>query len=305
VAFVGEGRLASASFDGTVKVVDLDTHAVVRSFRHPGEVWDVAANPAAPDLVLSGSRDGTVSICSTTTGEVLTLHRHQGGPAVVACSPDGRLFASTADQQSQPAEVKLWEAATRREVRTLRGPTKRISKLAFSPGGDRLAAASWDKTVWVWDVERGERLWDRPLPGVGFSVAFSPDGRLLAVGGTGKQDGPQVTVWDAATGQEQFTLSPQHTHGAAGVAFSHNGERLATGGAFDTDATVKLWDVKSGREILTLTGGGFGLTFSPKGSRLASAAGDAVRIWDGRELPKSVRAPEPPASQTAGETPHH
>src|SRR5260370_34626192 len=108
----------------------------------------------------------------------------------------------------------------------------------FSPDGKRLATASWDKTVKVWDAETGKEVFaplghgDRVL-----SVAFSPDGKLLATASYGHT----VKVWDATTGKELLTLRG-HTTNVASVAFSPDGKLLAWGAGYRGHGEIKTWD---------------------------------------------------------------
>jgi len=108
------------------------------------------------------------------------------------------------------------------------------------------------------------------------SVAFSPDGRLLANAGSYAT----IRLWDPATGQQAGTLEG-HAGRVNGVAFSPDGRLLASG---SDDATVRLWDLATGQQAGTLEGhAGWvnGVAFSPDGRLLASTGDDGtVRLWD-------------------------
>src|SRR6266849_5420587 len=112
-------------------------------------------------------------------------------------------------------------------------------------------------------------------PGFVWSMAFSPDGKILASSGRDHS----TTLWDAASGRELRTLDERPTSIYA-VAFSPDGRILADGGE---DQTVKLWDVSQAREIGTLKGHTAeigSLAFSPDGQILASGSFDAtIKLW--------------------------
>jgi WD40 repeat protein len=242
-------------------------------------------------LAWSGNRlatldtDGLVKVWDATTGqEELTLHGHVpsiGG--ALAFSPDGQRLASVTDR-----ECKLHELVEGKELLSLPGAAQAVCPLGFSSDG-RYLATSGAGGVQVLDGGRGPQLLSlrgRHASHHHTTVAFSPDGRLLADGGPSR-----ASLWDAATGEEQSPLPP-----LAGLVlnlvFSPDSRFLATI-AVSTDVghltepgEVKVWDLAQRQEVLAFTGHRAppsAIDFSPDGRRIATAARDGViKVWDAR-----------------------
>jgi WD40 repeat protein len=167
------------------------------------------------------------------------------------------------------------------ELLSLSGHTDAVNGVAYSPDGTRLASASSDGSVRVWDVITGREVLP-PLRGDEdhiYTVAYSPDGRTLASAG----DNRTVRVWDATTGRLIRTLGAGHDRvWVHTMAFSPDGRRLVLGGGDE----LRVWDVATGREVpLSPLKGNttpiHSVAYNPDGRWLASANYDSiVRVWD-------------------------
>ncbi|KAH6988601.1 hypothetical protein EDB80DRAFT_172177 [Ilyonectria destructans] len=275
VALSADGqRLASGSFDNTVKVWDVATGACVQTLEgHNGPVQSVAFSADGQHLA-SGSNDNTIKVWDAAIGAcVQTLEGHDGPAQSVAFSTDGQHLASGSFDNT----VKVWDAATGACVQTLEGHGVPVWSVAFSTDGQRLASGSDDNTVKVWDVATGACVQtpeghDRPV----WSVAFSADGQRLASGSFDNT----VKVWDAATGAYMQTLEG-HNGPVQSVAFSADGQRLASG---SNDNTIKVWDAATGACVQTLEGHDRPaqlVALSADGQHLASGSdGNTIKVWD-------------------------
>jgi WD40 repeat protein/serine/threonine protein kinase len=160
---------------------------------------------------------------------------------------------------------------------TLRGHTAAVSAVAFSPAGGRLASASHDHTVRIWDTHTRQTV--RTLVGhsnVVYGLAYSPNGARLA---TASWDNT-VKVWDVADGRELFTCDG-HDEVVLRVVFSPDGRLLVS----LSSHAVKVWDAATGEALRTLGPVGglnrYGLAFSPNGRHVAvTTHHPAVTIWD-------------------------
>jgi WD40 repeat protein len=291
VAFSTDGTmLATGAWNGTVELWDAASGRGLRALKgHSDRVASVAFSPDGK-LLASGSWDKTVKLWDVASGrELHTLSGHSDPVTSVSFSPDGKTLASGSGDKT----IRLWDVSSGTPSHTYFGVP--ISSVAFSRDGRSLGWGGYNELVGVLDLTAaggGPRIFygqvpapsdfANPLAPETHSVAFSPDGRLLAAA---NQDG-DVQVWDVASGTMLKSFEP-HSGPIMSVAFSPDGLTLASGGM---DETVSVWNLSSGSRTQTLRGHlnwVSAVAFSRNARVLASAGWDgAVRIWDpeaGRE----------------------
>jgi WD40 repeat protein/tRNA A-37 threonylcarbamoyl transferase component Bud32/tetratricopeptide (TPR) repeat protein len=306
VAFSPDGqRLATASGDirGRTVVWDARTGDECLTLRgHTGPVASMAFSPDGQRLV-TGSEDKTARVWDARDGrQVLALRGHAGVVSATAFSGDGQRLATGSEDKT----ARVWDARTGQERLQLQGHAGPVTGVAFSPDGLRLAAACGPTLVW--DPGTGREI--LRMDSGAFGVAFSPDGqRLVTVSESGTR-----RVWNARTGQELVDLRtiappsgghrgmipPSTGFGSRALAFSPDGQRLATGSKGWADnpvpGEVMVWHARTGQELLRLTTHGDQVSrvaFSPDGRRLAAGSKDGtVKVWDSHDPFLSERRPD-------------
>jgi RNA polymerase sigma factor (sigma-70 family) len=195
--------------------------------------------------------------------------RHGSVVTGLAYSSDGKILVSS----SWDHTVRVWEAATGKELRTLTHQARLLS-VAVSPDGKRVASGG--PGVSLWDVESGKQV-KTLMPNVSVpAVAFSKDGKTLAFASD-----RSVLLYDPDSGGDMVRQFDGHTQPVTALAFSADSKVLASA---SSDETVRLWQVASGKELHRFEGhrgGVLAVALSPDGKLLASGGGDSsVRLWD-------------------------
>ena len=291
VAYSPDGSLlASGGTDRAARVWDLHAGRP-RPLDTKSDVWMLALSPDGKTLAV-GDGDGLVTLWEMASGRQLRALGGKGtGVRDLQFGADDTLLALGSDKM-----LRVWDAGTGELKSSVE--LKNLEDVAFglvarfSPDGRTLAATPGRGPIRLYDVTTGEQTSSFEPKEVVSSLAWSPDGRSLAVG-CERWEETEIQVWDVPlflafvprlrlkghVRKDQFAT-------VMSLAFSPDGQVLASG---DGEATIFLWDTFSGLKRQTLhtqRKGVLGLAFSQDGKMLATAAGNLVgypgevRLWD-------------------------
>jgi serine/threonine protein kinase/WD40 repeat protein len=270
--------------------------------------WDNLCHAELRTLELGGSAswafsgDGArVAYVANPKGKTEKVG-NKGGP------PPKLDFAAKAAQANEEHDVliKVHDLAADREIGSWQVKVRPTVQVQLNRDGTRLAmmtrpqsfAEAGSRRFFVWDVASGKEVFAKELPAQGFggfaagfsrSFAFSPDGKLLAVGE--RQGGPRskelapAQIWHV----DDPTRAPttlESSSGAEDLIFSPDGTRLAAGlggkGGPPGYTNIRLWDTATGKPQVDVTDlfRARDITFSPDGTRLAVITGGKIHVWD-------------------------
>ncbi|MHC4507780.1 MAG: protein kinase domain-containing protein [Planctomycetota bacterium] len=292
IGFSSDGsRLVCACDDG---VVMYDTS----NFQTLGSKVDfsrvAAISPDNTHVAFSSRQLNLVRLWNVSANRQVADLRHPEQPLHVVFSKDGRTLVTASRRR-----VHIWRMNTPEKLLLL-GHGDKVVGVAFSPNGKSLASVSGDQTLRIWNPAAGTLLRVLDLSGNGETVAFSPDGELLAAGGDGF-----VLIWETASWKTPYALDLDAVtmRGMVwSVAFSSDGDYLAAGGVRglaiwhlvdDTEGSGGDLSFEFVRQLTT----NFlrHVCFSPNNQLLAWAEGlnknygpVTVHVWDlinSRELP--------------------
>jgi WD40 repeat protein len=227
------------------------------------------------EFIAYGNYGGYICLWSRKKGLVERWRGHSNVSSV-SFSPCSNLLVSIGSDN----RIKLWDLDNRNLCVWTQANTSRHDKVAFSPTGDIIATFGYpDARVFVRSKSDGSILQTlRSDIGIKYGVAFSPDGRTLAV--CGYQNAIELWDLDNDSGRSTSTLFDGHTEDVLAIAYSPDGKFLVSA---SNDKTLKLWDVAKEKCVQNLKGH-IGrvrsVSFSPDGKFLASGSDDReIRVW--------------------------
>jgi WD40 repeat protein len=239
-------------------------------------------------LVFWGDTAGPIGIWDAETGRRKqwkhSLERLPADIEVIAFSRDGSRLAAAGLKG-----VFILDTLTGSRIRSLPGNLGGVNSMAFSPDGQQLVTGSNKSAILVWDTVTGKLLHtlmgEWPYGPSKSTVAFSPDGRLIAAVNGFRTINHTVHVYDASSGEQKLRLVG-HRDQVWEVVFSPDSQRLAS---LSNNETAKLWELESGHELLSwkfttgLANSPGAIAFTADGRRLMAVGKTGlVRVWDAR-----------------------
>ncbi|MGA7108107.1 MAG: TIR domain-containing protein [Terracidiphilus sp.] len=309
LAFSPDGAtLAVARDNGSTQLFDVGNHKPMGFFEpdeQPAAQIELAGDPqgispennsavsvafnSSGSLLATGTRDGIAHVWTVPGGREVLRIVHTAPVAQLAFHPKTNQLVTASDD----GHVRIFDVARATLVTDFKCPDKTVS-VSFSPDGDMVAALSSEGVVSLLDVVHRRLLQNLGGGAAGFNLAFSANGKRLAIA-----TGDYASVWDVTTGRQLLkathavsseTLTPSQW--ISNAAITSDGKVLAY--AARGDRTAHVWNVETGRQILELKHDSavFAVAFNADGTKLGTGSYDGTaRVWElpsGRELERAA-----------------
>lgn len=275
VVFSPDGKnLCACSGNKTISVWNVADGKLINDWRAHDQTIFALEYSHDGSRIASAGVDGRVRVWNAATAALETdLLGHRDVIRSLAFSNNDRTLVSAGKDQ----RIKRW--AVKDQPPSVIKCAKGVWSAPFSTDGKRIATASSDKSVRVWDLANGKELASFiNLPEQATSTAFSPDRKRLAA----VTNDPIVFVWNLET-QEVLQELKGHTGGNPCVVWNTKGDRIATA---SYDGSIRVWDPDRGEITLVIDkkeAGSYRIAFSPDDSTIAAAGNDGiVHLWNAK-----------------------
>lgn len=271
VAVLPGGRLASGSFDHSVRVWDVATQRELLKVEnaHTAEVVSVTALTDSNDTFASASVDRTIKVWDTATGALCcTLTGHTRKITCLVAMPHGLLASASMDKS-----IRLWDVAGKREIACMTGHAYTIVALVALLN-DRLASADHDGKIKLWNAKTQTEICEMSGHKSPVTALIELPNELLA---TGSRD-RTIRLWNQEVRTTTCILHG-HTGGVTALVRLNSG-RLASGGE---DGTIRLWDIMRREAAIVLHCGGQAvrcLATTLSDILLSSGGTSQIQMWD-------------------------
>lgn len=285
VAFSPDGsRIGSAAFDGTARLWDTATGAIVAEQKFGYWVYGLDFS-AGGGWWATGALDGGVVVANATSGVTVMAFKNDLMVVDLALAPDGPWVAVTTSGSYGPMRVIVRDIRTFEErVLAKVDGVGYANVLAFSPDTGWLAAPlGYVGEIVIWRTGTwGEITRLNNAAGVS-RLIVSPDGRRLAALGLGANTKSQVVIWETSGWQQVAQIQLDDV--VWDIAFSPDGRWLVAGLGQGVEHPAlneaQLWDASAGMLAARMPHAGqvLAVAFSTDGSRIATGSHDAVKTW--------------------------
>jgi RNA polymerase sigma factor (sigma-70 family) len=248
-----------------------------------GSVCSLAISGDGATLAAADEEGGLIVLDLATGKEKFKLDLPADCSYQLCFTADGKTLIAAPHRSREPnrellARIHLFDAAGGKKLRIFAGEGKYgVEALAAGRDPNLLAVLATGRAQ-LWRLSTGAKVRDLTTGTGARGLAFSPDGKSVAVGLAGCESG-EVHLFDTATGKQRLRLAGF----ASSLAFSPDGRTLATAGA---DCAVRLWNVATGKPLLPIAGpthSTSALAFSADARTLVTGTDDGVvRVWDAR-----------------------